>query len=170
MKKVSDKMPDDVRIVNLPPMTVAAIRHKGEAPEKTTFEAIQSFIQEHNLLHGKADLRHFGFDSPLGSDEDEHGYERWVTIPEDLEVQEPFEKKIFQGGSYGAHTINMGDFEEWRILEKWVMNNGVFKYDKREPLINHGLIEEHLDVTRINERSFNSAEQQIVLLMPAKKA
>ena len=64
----------------------------------------------------------------------------------------------------------MGDFEEWRILEKWVMNNGVFKYDKREPLINHGLIEEHLDVTRINERSFNSAEQQIVLLMPAKKA
>lgn len=103
----------DVRIVYLPPSSVASIHCVGGTPEYDTGDEMQRFMIQTNLANIKPDLRHYGFNHPDGA---EHGYERWITIPNNMEVQKPFVKKCFPGGLYAAHMISMGNFEEWGWL------------------------------------------------------
>ena len=44
-----------------------------------------------------------------------------------MEVEYPLSKKKFDGGLYAVHTINMGDFHEWKWLMEWVQNNPDYK-------------------------------------------
>ncbi|MGM1049203.1 MAG: hypothetical protein ACQEXX_24105 [Bacillota bacterium] len=48
------------------------------------------FMIQTNLKEMKPDLRHFGFNHPNGVKPDgtDHGYERWVTIPDNMEVHD----------------------------------------------------------------------------------
>ena len=97
----------DVRIVYLPPMTVASIFHMGingdmsylGSGEQQTCIDLHEFIRKNDLVKIKPDLRHIGFNRDRSEDEKNHGYERWVSIPEDMEVEPPFEKKRFPGRS-----------------------------------------------------------------------
>lgn len=76
----------DVRIVYLPPATVASAHHVGDDPEKNATSMMADFVRTSGLLVRKPDLRHFGFNHPNPVDETGyHGYEVWVTIPEDME-------------------------------------------------------------------------------------
>ena len=83
LNKLTDR---DVRIIYLPPATVASIHHigcssEGEIPESTTGIMMRDFIRNNNLAKIKPDLRHYGFNHPDKPDNGkEHGYERWVTI------------------------------------------------------------------------------------------
>lgn len=112
----------DVRIVYLPSSPVASIHVIGKSPEYETGMELQKFMMDTKLTQLKPDLRHYGFNHPNGVQPDgsDHGYERWVTIPYDLEVREPFVKKHFTGGLHAAHMIPMGSFEEWGWLTEWV--------------------------------------------------
>lgn len=114
LNKLSDR---DVRIVYLPPSTVASAHIiGGDAPELETDEIIEKFILESNLFKIKPDLRHYGFNSPNGSNTDDHGYERWITIPDDMHVSAPLSKKHFSGGLYAAHGIMLGEWDRWSLL------------------------------------------------------
>ncbi len=170
--KLADK---DVRIVYLPPSTVAAARCVGGFPELETQNLIRNFIEKSELPSVKPDFRHYGFNHPNGSQSDgsDHGYERWVTIPDDLEVPSPLTKKRFEGGLYAAHMIPMGAFEEWGWLWDWA-----HKHDKYAPnLIDdggermNGLLEEHLNC--INNYRLSNEELdkvlQLDLLIPIKE-
>jgi hypothetical protein len=96
----------DIRIVALPPATVAAAHHIGDEPENHASAVIDRFVRETGLTRIKPDLRHYGFNHPNPVDEtDFHGYEVWVTIPEDMDVPPPLVKKQFAGGLYAAHMI-----------------------------------------------------------------
>ncbi len=161
----------NVRIVYLPPCTVAASHYFGENPEDNAGKALNAFIREHKLLGIKPDLRVFGFNNPSPQAENEtYGYEFWATIPDDFEVPAPLVKKRFEGGLYAAHSIRMGDFHEWQLLWQWVMNNGEYVHDAREPLGMGGGLEEHL-----NAYSFYSSDEaaakyiQLDLLTPIRK-
>lgn len=107
----------------------------------------REFVEDYHLAQIKPDFRYYGFNHPDGTNDDDHGYERWITITNDLEIKAPFVKKYFSGGLYGAHMISMGAFEEWGWLLPWAYDNE--KYDCA--LIEdggecmHGLIEEHLN-------------------------
>ena len=113
-QKISQLNDRDVRILYLPPATVASIHCIGGSPEDETDRLAKEFIKEYRLAEIKPDFRHYGFNHPNGtSDNDnDHGYERWLTIADDLPVREPYVKKTFPGGLYCAHMIPMGAFEE----------------------------------------------------------
>lgn len=170
LNKLTDK---DVRIVYLPPATVAAIHSIGGAPETETGDSLFAFIKDSNLPQIKPDFRHYGFNHPMGSlpDGSDHGFERWVTIPDDMEVSTPFVKKQFTGGLYGAHMIPMGAFEEWNWLYEWANTHEKYEIAWGAPECMHGFIEEHLNVIHHYLWSHEESEQQMQLdlLIPIKE-
>ncbi len=170
LNKLTDK---DVRIVYLPPVTVASIQCIGGKPETETGDLLFAFIKEKNLTVVKPDFRHYGFNHPNGSlpDGSDHGYERWVTIPYDMEVPLPFIKKQFAGGLYGAHMIPMGGFEEWNWLYEWAKNHEKYEIAWGDPNCMHGLMEEHLDAIHHYLWSHEECDQrlQLDLLIPIRE-
>ena len=68
----------DVRVVYLPPMTVAASHYEGEESEMNSGAILDKFVKESNLLQIKPDTRHFGFNNSserAGIGEPSPGYE-----------------------------------------------------------------------------------------------
>ena len=159
----------NVRIVYLPPCTVAASRYFGDRPENNAGKPLDEFVRNTGLYKIKPDLRMYGFNNPSPIGNETYGYEFWVTIPEDFEVPAPLVKKCFQGGLYAAHCIKMGDFHEWPLLGKWVEDSDEFDYEAREPSGMGGCLEEH-----VNAYSYfagvNKADKfvQLDLLSPIK--
>lgn len=173
-KKLTKLTDRDVRIVYLPPMTLATIHiigqdANGEHAEQTAAIIMDEFIKNINLEKVYPAARHFGFNNPDGvSDDDQnHGYERWVSIPDDMEVPAPLVKKRLNGGMYAARVIPVGAWNEgWEWLHEWVANSE--KYDFRWGTIDGvcGWLEEHLNYW--NWYGPNTT-QQVDLLMPVKE-
>lgn len=163
----------DVRIVYLPPATVAAAHHIGDEPEYHANALIDQFVRETGLDKIKPDLRHYGFNHPNPKDETGfHGYEVWVTVPDDLEVPEPLVKKQFAGGLYAAHMIPMGNFNEWEWLFDWVGKSEkyIFAGDLKDQEHMCGLLEEHLNyIGHLHLGNTEPEDMQLDLLMPVKE-
>ncbi len=165
---------ENVRLIYLPPATVAASHSLDPEPEDAAGEAINRFILTQRLFERKPDYRLFGFNNPNPTPENEfHGYEFWVTIPDDMEVPSPLVKKRMPGGLYAAHCIKMGDFEQWLPFWTWVHDNSVCTYDEREPAGMSGSLEEHLNAQGVfadvaPENARNVEFSQLDLLIPVK--
>lgn len=162
----------DVRIVHLPAATVAAARYFGPDPEDHAGLMIADFTREHKLWE-TGDVRLYGFNSPNPPPEDgEYGYEFWVTIPDDMDVPEPLEKKRLEGGTYAAHAIKMGDFHEWQWLFKWANESEEYEIaGSGTPEDMYGCLEEHLNFYgHIQETTEGEPEiPQLDLLIPVRK-
>lgn len=90
---------DNTRILYLPPATVAASHFTGPDPESAAGGAINRFIVEARLPQRKPDFRLYGFNNPNPTpDSESHGYEFWVTIPENMPVPAPLVKNILKAG------------------------------------------------------------------------
>ncbi len=159
----------NVRIIHLPPCTVAASHYFGENPEDNAGKPLDEFVRRIELHKIKPDLRMFGFNNPSPKGNETYGYEFWVTIPDDFDVPSPLQKKYFKGGLYAAHCIKMGDFHEWQLLVQWIMNSNEYEYDAREPLGMNGSLEEHLNAYSYFEGNEKAAQFiQLDLLIPIK--
>lgn len=163
----------NVRIVLLPPCTVASYHFIGENPEETVGNVVDKFIRESKLYEKKPDARMFGFNHPNPSPNRTHyGYEDWVTIPEDMEVPSPLVKKRFKGGMYAAHTITFPDFHEWKLLSKWVEESDKYapNYSEQGEEIMGGCLEEHLNWIYSSHMGWpeNGIDGHIDLLLPIK--
>jgi DNA-binding transcriptional MerR regulator len=173
LNKLTDR---DVRIIYLPPATVAVAYAIGEepGPELVTDDIIRKFIQDTKLEIVYPAARHFGFNNPDEPVHGEgHGYERWITIPDDMEVPAPLVKKHLDGGLYAAHMIPMGAWDEWIWLHDWVSNSD--RYDFRWGTIGDGLcgwLEEHLNYWSWHTPGVpmeeNDKSKQLDLLIPVK--
>lgn len=110
-----------VRILQLPPCTVASYHFIGPDPETTVGDVMSRFVQESRLYEKKPDARMMGFNHPNPGvlPDGVHGYEVWVTIPEEMEVPAPLERKQFAGGLYAALTIRFPEFHRWSDLIAW---------------------------------------------------
>ncbi len=163
----------DVRIVHLPAAAVAAAHFIGDDPEDRAGKMIADFARENRLWEKFPGLRLYGFNHPNPKDETGfHGYEFWVTIPEDMEVPEPLMKKHFAGGTYAARSIQMGNFHEWAWLAQWVKTNGEYEYcGNGDPENMYGSLEEHLNYhDHIQETPQGEPETfQLDLLIPVKR-
>ncbi len=163
---------DNTRILYLPPATVAASHFTGPDPESAAGGAINRFIVEARLPQRKPDFRLYGFNNPNPTpDSESHGYEFWVTIPENMPVPAPLVKKHFEGGLYAAHCIKMGDFQEWGPFWQWVQNHTMYSYVPRNPLGMGGSLEEHLNAytvfQHLTPENVQEAEfSQLDLLIP----
>jgi Predicted transcriptional regulators len=170
LERLTDK---DVRIVYLPPATVASYQYEGEAPEWHVAKVIDQFVLAQNLTKIKPDLRHYGFNAPSPKDESGlHGYEMWVTIPEDMQVPTPLAKKYFAGGVYAAHMIPIGAFDEWALLSDWLEKSDRYEYNGNgSPDNMFDSLEEALNY--VNRPSVHDAEGeknlQLDLLIPIKE-
>ena len=164
----------NVRIILLPPYTVASYHYIGENPEDKAGEMMSKFIVENKLYEIKPDSRMFGFNHPNPSkDREFYGYEFWVTIPDDMEVTAPYVKKHFEGGLYVAHSISIPNFHEWGYLQKWVEENDIYtaNYSELGDEIMGGLLEEHLNWIYSCHAGWpkNGIDGKIDLLFPIKK-
>lgn len=161
----------DVRIIYLPPATVAASHFIGNDPEDKAGDALDAFVRECKLWEVKPDMRLYGFNHPNPVDETNfHGYEFWVTIPEDMEVKPPLVKKSFEGGLFAAHMIQMGNFHEWGWLDRWVRENGRYVYrGDGNPENMFGSLEEHLNyITHVQKPGEMPPDMQLDLLIPVR--
>ena len=165
----------NVRIVLLPPFTVASNHVIGKDPEENVGAHMDKFIRESRLYEIKPDSRFFGFNHPNpGILEDGiHGYEVWVTIPDDMDVPAPMVKKKFEGGLFAALTIKFPDFHVWRDLEKWLYNSAEYEpnYSEQGDEIMGGCLEEHLNWVYSAHMGWpeNGIDGQLDLLLPIKK-
>ncbi len=159
----------------LPPFTVASNHVIGEEPEESVGIPVDKFIKETRLYEKKPDSRYFGFNHPNPGilEGGIHGYEVWVTIPEDMDVPEPMKKKHFNGGLFAALTIKFPEFQYWGELEKWVKNSSEYElnYDPQGLEIMGGCLEEHLNWVYSSHMGWpkNGIDGQLDLLMPIKK-
>lgn len=137
-----------IRIILLPPCTVASFRYFGENPEEVVGNVMDGFIRRVGLYEKKPDSRLFGFNPIDGrADGAGYGYENWVTIPDDLEVPAPLSKKRFPGGLYAAYAIRFPDFQEWEYLKSWAKSNDRYQARPRDDMADNsdGCLEEHLN-------------------------
>ena len=168
LQKLEDK---DVRIIYLPPMTVAAARFSGEAeygvgPEATGM--IEKFVYEKELLKIKPDARGMGFDCSREDLRVQAGatptaYEAWVSIPEDMVVKPPLVKKTFSGGMYAAHVLRDWNFQDWRLLQEWAAESG--RYEEA----GGPCFEEILNYYNLMNNGAKMEDTQIDLLLPVKE-
>jgi DNA-binding transcriptional MerR regulator len=138
----------DVRIIYLPPMTVAFAR--GVAGTKKGYN-VEKFVRETGLLKIKPDTRGmatFNFSKEYLKSEHfetlrdkefealrdkEKEYEVWVSIPDDMEVPAPLTKKTFEGGLYAAHLVRNGIFEDFCFFAEWVNASEKYEFDDERP-------------------------------------
>ena len=170
----------NVRVIHLPPMTVAASQATGDNCEGKASNALNQFVKDSGLLQIKPDIRHFGFDCSSGQagvGEASLGYEMWVSIPDDMPVPAPLIKRTFHGGLYAAHTIKMGDFDHWILLRDWVRTNGKYTHDWGSPRwtpfeegMDHGLEEQLNYLNNEQNPNFDHADMQLDLLFPIRES
>jgi len=131
--KIEDR---DVRIIYLPPMTVAAAYASGEGCESKAQEQISRFVKTYDLLNLKPDARNFGFDCSKdmqGVGVPSRIYEAWVSVPDDMEIPIPLIKRSFSGGLYAAHVLRSWDFTDWELLREWVNASEKYENDWGSP-------------------------------------
>ena len=119
---------DDVRIVYLPPMTVAAAFFTEENAQDKAWQTILDFIKGSALLEAKPDLRVFriSHDNATGQ---HFGNEVWVSIPDDFAVPAHLIKKQFLGGQYAAHVLGEDGFLTYLGMQDWINENDRYQYD-----------------------------------------
>lgn len=157
----------DVRILYLPPMTVFSIHCVSDSPENDCHTHLKKFITESKLWEIKPDFRIFGFNNDTP---DCHGYEIWVTVPENMEEKEPFIKKQIPQGLYGAYMIPFGAFEEWQWLYEWAAASSEYDLDWRAPEnMMGGMLEEHIRNSLNNFDGENNGMNQLDLLIPIRR-
>ena len=189
LSKLTDR---DVRIIYLPPMTVAACQSdQDEGNEGYCGQEISKFLFANDLFSLKPDMRSFGFNIFIENNIPETGkaspcWEHWVSIPEDIEVPEPLFKRRFLGGLYAAHMIKMGGWDDWEKLGEWAKTSELYEFDwnprcepdqaymgkRYEP--DKGFmdpsLEEYLNFYNNTQNpELNGAHMQLDLLLPIKE-
>ena len=175
LDKYQDK---DVRIVYLPPMTVAAAYASGDNCEGKAGDMILGFVKDSGLLTRKPDARSFGFDCSEGATqtgEPSRKYEMWVSVPDDMEIPAPLIRREFGGGMYAAHVLTNWDFNDWRLLREWVEANDKYDNDwgaprwwSEETVFGQGF-EETLNYHGFVQRDGDMKYMQLDLLFPIKE-
>jgi DNA-binding transcriptional MerR regulator len=174
LNKFEDK---DIRIVYLPPMTVAAAVGTGEGSEGKALGMITKFTQESGLLKIKPDARSFGFDFSQGAagiGGSSAVYEVWVSVPDDMQIPEPLVKRNFSGGLYAAHVLRNWDFTDWRRLHEWVNASDKYANDWDTPRGDNNKVtgqgfEETLNFYNYIQKGGKMENLQLDLLLPVRE-
>lgn len=103
-----------VRVVYYPTETTAMLRcETAWGPLNANEEAtIKKFIHDTNLIKIKPDFKIIGCHNDF-----------YVTVPEDLEIPEPFVKTILHGGLYAAITVTPQNKYDWQMFDIWLKDN-----------------------------------------------
>ena len=147
-RELLEKYPDIKVLKELKPFRVAYYCYYGMGPESGAFSVMSDWLKRSGLSFEKDKLRIFGFNnpSPASPDQTEYGYEVWVTIGDDIIVNDSLVRtKTFQGGLYavcGVKNLTCGGdgseiYYTWQRLNRWINES---KYIAA----GHQWLEEHL--------------------------
>ena len=164
-EKLGKPKDSDVRIVYVPPMTVAAAYISSESEYDAGIEAtdmIEQFVQETGLLKMKPDARAMGF--RFSREIQSKEYEAWVSIPKNMKVNAPLTKKTFGGGMFAAHVLRDWSFQDWNLLADWVRENE--RYEEAEGVPH---FEEILNFYPFMQNNARMEDTQLDLLFPIKE-
>ena len=129
-----------VRISELKPMRVASFHAFGPGPELDAAAKLVDWAKLKGYLDDPENHRIFGFNNPnpsVGSPN--YGYEFWIQIEQDIEVEKDITVKVFDGGLY-AVTRSRGVENitpTWMKLAEWVENNSKYQYGTQQMLEEH---------------------------------
>lgn len=127
----------DVRIGTLEPLRVASFHAFGSGPELDAAAKLVAWAKPKGYLNNPEKHRIFGFNNPnpsVGSPN--YGYEFWIQVDNNIEMEEGVSVKEFEGGLYaitrchGIETITA----TWMELAEWVENNSKYQYGTQEML------------------------------------
>ena len=155
----------NVRIVDLPSMTVVSHCVISESPEKDCSDVFDPFIEEYNL-RDFVGYRNFGFNNPDPCEsKPQYGYELWAVIADDFDVPAPFVRKHFEGGLYASISANMNEIgERWEALYNWSTQNNKYEGDFDRQWLEE-LVMKYEDFSSPN---IPDSEKQLDLLLPIR--
>ena len=170
LNKLKDR---DVRIVYLPPMTVAAAQPlMGD--KISHIRMVEEFVRETGLLKIKPDTRGMLADNVSKEDLKAEHFKRLsqkesevcTSIPDDMEVPLPLTKKTFEGGLYAAHLLRNG-IEDLHFLAEWIDASEKYEFaDERTSFIEllnfYNIMSNYGDVKKWDDTQYD-------LLFPVKK-
>jgi len=156
----------NVRILELPPMTVASYCAVSETPEVDSARVFDKFVLE-NGLHKRSGYRAFGFSNPEPTEDSPvYGYELWVTIPDDFEPPAPLVKKHFGGGLYASISTQLNEVgERWGMLYEWAVQSEKYEGDFSLQWFE----EQVMDYETFMSEHVPDSEKQLDLLLPVKR-
>ena len=138
------------RIETLPPLRVASFHDTGVylgEPEPKAFAKLEAWAKPKGLLKDSSKHKVYGFNNPdpkydrekgdfVVNEDNPYGYEFWITIEDDFEVEDTIEVKEIPGGMYAVTSCvgvqNLG--EAWKDLYQWVKNHDKYKFGKQQCL------------------------------------
>ncbi len=119
-----------VRIVDLPPMRVAAVRAFSETPEQDAWSRLEAWARPLGLLDALDRHPVFGFNNPAPRAGDKrYGYEFWIVPGEGVLPGPAIEVKSFPGGRYAVTRCRLqgdpaGELPVvWKRLWDWVQHS-----------------------------------------------
>lgn len=143
-----EKYPDIKVLKELEPFRVAYYCYYGTEPENHAFSVMKDWLKRSGLSFEKDKLRIFGFNNPSPSDPEqtEYGYEVWVTIGDDVVVDDSLVKaKTFEGGLYAVCGVrNLVPGGEGTAIQGTWERFGKWLSDSKYVFANHQWLEEHL--------------------------
>ena len=160
-KELIKKYPDIKVLKLLEPMKVASYKAYSRTPENDAFSVLQGWAKRNQLLEGVTRYRIFGFDTPDSKPGDEiYGYEVWMTIDNDLVVNDDeVQSKLFDGGMYAVTSTSIKDIAAtWDRFREWLK---ISKYS----LGKHQYLEEHLPFIEWKKNK-SQDEHKVELYMP----
>ena len=89
---------------------------------------VEKFIKDVNLFQIKPDFKYYGIGDWR---DDKHVYVFMMSIPEDLDVPEKFQKTVFPGGLYAAYTSHPLDFGDMDITKNWAKSSEDYEWEDR---------------------------------------
>jgi len=130
----------EVRISTLEPMRVASFHAFGPSPELDAAAKLVDWAKPKGYLDKPEKYRIFGFNNPnpsVGSPN--YGYEFWIQLEQDTEVERNLTVKEFEGGLYAITRCQSikNITPTWMKLAEWVENNSKYTYGTQEMLEEH---------------------------------
>ncbi len=112
----------EVRIETIPPMRVARFHALGKSPEQEAWGKLRAWAELRGLLEDAVAHPVFGFNNPSPSKANEdYGYEFWIRITPEMQVESNVETINVPGGCYAVTTVRgFPGPRVWMQLLEWV--------------------------------------------------
>jgi DNA gyrase inhibitor GyrI/predicted transcriptional regulator len=129
-----------VKIVKLPPMRVVSFHVKNSAsPETEAWKKLEPWAKPKGLFDAPHTYQIFGFNNPNPTEEDEkYGYEFWVTIPDDFEVDKELKVKNHNGGLFAVMSCRgVANITNIWIKLAEIIENSSYSISQSEQWLEH---------------------------------
>lgn len=133
----------EVKIIRLAPMKVASFRAISASPEEEAWKLVRKWADRLKLLDNPEKWSVFGFNNPdPSSDKKEYGYEFWVRITPEVELDDNLSIQEFPGGLYAVTTTRLFPIEDgmipaWKRIVEWVKSSKEYDFGSHQCLEKH---------------------------------